>query len=55
MKELGPHPKTKKPINVFESKSGRFLRRGFKRISLPDDADLEKFTIDDAVALLKNG
>ncbi|OGG85726.1 DNA topoisomerase I [Candidatus Kaiserbacteria bacterium RIFOXYB1_FULL_46_14] len=54
VKELGPHPKTKKPINVLESKSGRFLRRGFKRISLPDDADLEKFTMEDALMLLKS-
>ncbi|OGG41732.1 DNA topoisomerase I [Candidatus Kaiserbacteria bacterium RIFCSPHIGHO2_01_FULL_46_22] len=53
VKELGSHPKTKKPINVLESKSGRFLRRGFKRISLPDDADLEKFTMEDALVLLK--
>ena len=53
VKELGPHPRTKKPIRVFESKSGKFLRRGFKRISLPDSIDLEKFTIDDAVELLK--
>jgi len=53
VKELGPHPRTKKPIRVFESKSGKFLRRGFKRISLPDSIDLEKFTIEDAVELLK--
>jgi len=53
VKELGPHPKTKKPINVLESKSGRFLRRGFKRIALPDDADLDKFTLEDALLLLK--
>jgi DNA topoisomerase-1 len=52
VKELGVHPKTKKMIRVLESKSGRFLRRGFKRISLPDTADLEKFTLDDALALL---
>lgn len=53
VKELGVHPKTRKLVNVYESKSGRYLRRGFKRISLPDNTDLEKFTIDDAVELLK--
>ncbi len=53
VKALGIHPKTRKMINVFESKSGRYLRKGFKRISLPDNADLEKFTIEDAIALLK--
>lgn len=52
-KQVGIHPKTRKLINVFESKSGRYLRKGFKRISLPPDTDLEKFSIEDAVALLK--
>jgi DNA topoisomerase-1 len=52
VKELGLHPKTKKAIRVLESKSGRFLRRGFKRIPLPDNTDLDAFTLDDALALL---
>lgn len=54
VKELGVHPKTKKLVNVYESKSGRYLKKGFKHISLPDDADLEKFTIEDAMALLQS-
>ncbi len=53
VKELGINPKTKKMLNVYESKSGKYLRKGFKRISLPHDVDLEKFTIDDAIVLLK--
>lgn len=52
-KELGVHPTTKKLINVYESKSGKYLRKGFKRLMLPDNVDLEKFTIDDAVEFLK--
>lgn len=55
VKELGVHPKTKKLINVYESKSGMYLRRGFKRIPLPSNAKLEKFTLEDAVELLKAG
>ncbi len=55
VKELGIHPKTKKILNVYESKSGRYLRKGFKRISLPDNVKLENFTIEDAVALLAGG
>jgi len=53
VKEVGIHPKTRKLINVYESKSGRYLRKGFKRINLPDDLDLKKFTIEDAVEWLK--
>jgi DNA topoisomerase-1 len=55
VKELGVHPKTRKLINVYESKSGQYLRKGFKRISLPPNAKLEKFTLEDAVELLKVG
>lgn len=53
VKELGLHPRTKRPVRVFESKSGKFLRKGFKRIPLPDSIDLDTFTIEEAVELLK--
>jgi len=53
VKELGVHPKTRKLVHVYESKSGRYLRKGFKRIMLPDTTDLKKFTLEDAVELLK--
>jgi DNA topoisomerase-1 len=52
VKELGLHPRTKKMLRVFKSKSGMYLKRGFSRIWLPDTADLDAFTVDDAVALL---
>lgn len=52
IKEVGLHPRTKKMIKVFESKSGRYLKRGFSRIWLPDSTDIDTFTIEDAVALL---
>ena len=53
VKELGIHPKTRKLINVYESKSGKYLKKGWKRISIPDSVDLKTFTVDDAVELLK--
>ena len=53
VKELGIHPKTRKLVNVYESKSGKYLRKGFKRINIPDSVKMETFTIDDAVELLK--
>ena len=51
-KELGVHPKTRKLVNVYESKSGLYLKKGFKRINLPDKTNLKKFSLEDAVALL---
>jgi len=53
LKEVGLNPKTKNMIKVFESKSGKYLKRGFKRIMLPDNVDLEKFTVEDALEFYK--
>jgi DNA topoisomerase I len=55
LKELGLNPVTKKMVNVFESKSGRYLRKGFKRISIPEDVKTEDITIEVAIDLLKGG
>ena len=52
LKEVGVNPKTKKMIKVFESKSGRYLKRGFARVWLPDNANIDTFSVDDAIALL---
>lgn len=53
IKELGVHPKTRKLVNVYESKSGKYLRKGFKRINIPDSIDMDSFTLEDAIDLLK--
>lgn len=53
LKELGVNPKTRKMINVFESKSGRYLKKGFKRISIPDNIKTEDITLEVAIELLK--
>jgi len=55
IKELGLNIKTKKLVNVYESKSGRYLRKGFKRVMLPEKTKLEDFTVEDAIELLKIG
>ena len=52
LKELGIHPKTRKLVNVFESKSGRYLKKGFKRISIPDSVKDDDITLELAVELL---
>ncbi len=55
LKELGVNPTTKKLINVFESKSGRYLKKGFKRISIPDEVATPDITLEVAIELLKRG
>jgi len=52
-KELGLNPATKKLVNVYESKSGRYLRKGFKRISIPEDIKTKDITLELAIELLK--
>jgi DNA topoisomerase I len=53
--ELGVNPITRKLVNVFESKSGRYLKKGFKRIGIPDNIKTEDLTIEVAIELLKQG
>lgn len=53
LKELGVNPKTHKLVNVFESKSGRYLKKGFKRIGIPDNVKTEDITLELAIDLLK--
>jgi DNA topoisomerase-1 len=53
LKQIGIHPRTKKLINLYESKSGRYFRKGFKRISIPDDMKTDDITLEVAIELLK--
>jgi DNA topoisomerase-1 len=53
LKQIGIHPRTKKLINLYESKSGRYFRKGFKRISIPDNMKTDDITLEVAVELLK--
>lgn len=53
VKELGAHPRTGKQVVVYESKSGMHLKRGLKNIYLPSNADIKKFSLEDALELLK--
>lgn len=53
VKELGKHPKTKRDVTLFKSKSGLFLKKGLKRIYLPESTDPEKLTLEEAVEIVK--
>ncbi len=52
VKDLGVNPKTKKMVAVFESKSGKYLKKGFQRIWLPENVNMKKFSLEDALKLL---
>lgn len=52
VREVGEHPKTKKKIYLYKSKSGFFLKKGFKHIFVaPEKADT--LTAAEAAELLK--
>ena len=53
LKQIGIHPRKRKLINLYESKSGRYFRKGFKRISIPDNMKTDDITLEVAVELLK--
>ncbi len=53
-REIGLHPRTKKPVVLFKSKDAYLLKKGFKRVYLPKGTDPDKLTVEDALALLKD-
>ena len=54
-REIGLHPRTKKPIRLYATKDKKFFKRGFKRVVLPDNIDPEKITVAEALEIIKQG
>lgn len=50
---VGTHPKTKKPITLYKSKRGYFLKKGFKHFLLPSKTDPDTLTVEQALTILK--
>lgn len=53
VREVGKHPRTKREIVLYKSKQGLFLKKGMRRIYLPESQDPDKLTIEEAVDYLK--
>lgn len=51
-KELGKHPKTGKHLTLYKSKQGYFLKKGLRRIYLPDTVDADAMTAEEAASYL---
>ncbi|MHB8860682.1 MAG: DNA topoisomerase, partial [Minisyncoccota bacterium] len=51
--EIGKHPKTGKMIVLYKSKQGLFLKKGLRRIYLPDSAKADALTPAEAAEYLK--
>ncbi len=53
IKEIGKHPKTGKLLTLYKSKQGLFLKKGLRRIYLPESQDAETFSPEEAAEYLK--
>ncbi|MGM0587479.1 MAG: type I DNA topoisomerase [Bacteroidota bacterium] len=51
IKDLGKHPENGKSVRVMDGRYGPYIKVGRKNISLPDDVDPEKVTMEKAVEL----
>jgi DNA topoisomerase-1 len=52
LRELGEHPKDKKPVTVLDGKYGPYVKHGETNASLPKDLPVEALTMEKAVELL---
>jgi DNA topoisomerase-1 len=54
LREIGPHPKMKKAIGLYEGKYGPYLKVGTKNFGIPKETDVTKLTVEDAVKIIDN-
>lgn len=53
VKEIGKHPRTGKNLVLYKSKQGLFLKKGLRRIYLPETTKVDDLTPADAAEYLK--
>ncbi len=53
VREIGKHPKTGKSLVLYKSKQGFFLKKGLRRIYLPESAKPDALTPEEAAEYLK--
>ena len=52
VRDIGKHPKTGKTLTLYKSKAGHFLKKGLRRIYLPENVDVDSLTPEEAAAYL---
>jgi len=52
VREVGKHPRTGKSIVLYKSKQGLFLKKGLRRIYLPESQDADELTPEEAASYL---
>ena len=51
-KELGDHPKSKKPVSIKSGRWGPFVSHGMVRANIPKGTDADTLSLEDAIALV---
>ena len=52
LKELGPHPDDKEPVQIFDGRYGAYVKHGKVNATLPKGTDPLAFTLEEALPLL---
>ena len=52
LKELGPHPEDKEPVQVFDGRYGAYVKHGKVNATLPKGSDPLALTMEEAIPLL---
>lgn len=52
LRELGNHPSDGKPVTVSKGRFGPYIKHGSTNATLPKSIEVEKVTLDEAIALL---
>lgn len=52
LRELGPHPEDKKPVDVCNGRYGPYVRHGKVNATLPKDVSPDEITLEEALPLL---
>jgi DNA topoisomerase-1 len=53
LKELGPHPKDKRPVVLYQGRFGPYVKHGRQNASLPKGREPDALTLEEAVNLLQ--
>lgn len=53
LKDLGPHPEDKAPVQIFEGRYGPYVKHGKLNATIPKDRDPTEVTLEEAVGMLK--
>ena len=54
LRELGSHPDTEEPVNVYEGPYGNYIKHGKTNVGIPEGETVESITLEKALELLAN-